>query len=128
MGFNLRWGKNKIIQSSFEDLDIEIEFRNYDLTWRQPVLQRATPEVSQELALSLSAGRRESDSTIMDEPEPLSAGANDEGEIRTSVISFGQEWLQRNRRQVISARSQFNFGVDAFDATILDNEAEWSVF
>ena len=128
VGFDLRWGKNQIIQSSFEDFDIEIEFRNYDLTWRQPVLQRATPEVSQELALSLTAGRRESDGTIMDEPEPLSAGANEEGEIRTSVISFGQEWLQRNRRQVISARSQFNFGVDAFDATILDNQADGRFF
>ena len=128
LGFDWRWGKNQIIQSGFEDLDIEIEFRNYDLTWRQPVLQRADPKVSQELSLSLSAGRRESDSIIMDEPEALSAGANEGGEIRTSVVSFGQEWLQRNRRQVILANSQFNLGVDAFNATILEDEADGRFF
>lgn len=128
LGFDVRWGKNQIIQSSFDDLDIDIKFRNYDLNWRQPILQRANPEVSQELSFSLSASRRESDSSIMDDPEALSAGANEDGEIRTSVVSFGQEWLQRNRRQVISARSQFNFGVDVLDATILESGADGQFF
>ncbi|MEY2856715.1 MAG: hypothetical protein RLZZ74_1025, partial [Cyanobacteriota bacterium] len=42
--------------------------------------------------------------------------------------SFGQEWLQRNRRQVISASSQFNLGVDAFNATILPDEPDSQFF
>ena len=128
LGFNWRWGKNQIIQSTFEELDIDIRFRNYDLTWRQPILQQANSQVSQELALSLTAGRRESDSSIMDEPQFLTAGANEDGEIRTSVVSFGQEWLQRNPRQVISARSQFNLGVDAFNATISEDEVDSQFF
>jgi hemolysin activation/secretion protein len=128
LGFNLRWGQNEIIQSSFEKIDLDINSRNYDLTWRQPLLQRATPTVSQELAVNITAGRRASDSTIMNEPQPLSPGANEEGEIRTSVVSFGQEWLQRNRRQVISASSQFNLGIDVLNATILPDEPDSQFF
>ena len=127
LGFNFRWIKNEIVQSSFESFDIDIESRNYDLTWRQPVLQRATPEVSQELAFSLTAARRTSDGTIMNDPQPLTPGADENGEIRTSVVSFGQEWLQRNRQQVISARSQFNLGLD-IDATILPEEPDSQFF
>ncbi|MEO1672755.1 MAG: ShlB/FhaC/HecB family hemolysin secretion/activation protein, partial [Cyanobacteria bacterium J06631_2] len=125
---NLRWGENEIIQSSFEDIDIDIKTRNYDLTWRQPLLRRATPDVSQELAFSLTAARRESDGTIMDEPEALTPGANEDGEIRTSVVSFAQEWLQRNRQEVILARSQFNLGIDVLDATILTDEPDSQFF
>lgn len=126
--FNFRWGQNEIVQSSFKDFDFDIESRNYDLTWRQPVIQKVTPQGFQELAFSITAARRASNSTIMNEPERLSPGATEDGKIRTSVVSFGQEWLQRNRRQVISARSQFNFGVDVFDATILNDEPDSQFF
>lgn len=128
LGVNFRWGENEIVQSSFESIDIDIESRNYDLTWRQPLIQRATPQVSQELAVSIAAIRRESNGTIMNDPQPLTLGADDDGEIRTSVLSFGQEWLQRNRRQVISASSQFNFGIDILDATILSQEPDSQFF
>ena len=123
-----RLAKNQIVQSSFEDIDLEIESRNYDLTWRQPVLQTATPEVSQELALSITASRRESQTSILNKPEPIAPGADDNGEIRTSILSLTQEWLQRNRRQVISARSQFNFGLDVLDATVIEEEPNSQFF
>lgn len=126
--FNFRWGQNEIVQSSFKDFDFDIESRNYDLTWRQPVIQKVTSQGFQELAFSVTAARRASNSTIMNEPERLSPGATEDGKIRTSVVSFGQEWLERNRQQVISARSQFNFGVDVFDATILNDEPDSQFF
>lgn len=128
LGFNFRWGQNEIVQSSLANIDLDIESRNYDLTWRQPLLQKATPNVSQELALNITAGRRASDSSIMNEPQPLAPGANEAGEIRTSVVSFGQEWLQRDRRQVIAVNSQFNLGLDVLNATILPEEPDGSFF
>ncbi|MEL6494491.1 MAG: ShlB/FhaC/HecB family hemolysin secretion/activation protein [Cyanobacteria bacterium J06623_7] len=128
LGFDFRWIKNEIVQSSFESADIDIESRNYDLTWRQPLLQRATPEVSQEFALSLTTARRISLGTIMNVPQALSPGADEDGEIRTSVLSLGQEWLQRNRQEVISARSQFNLGLDVLDATILPEDPDGIFF
>ncbi|MEM7757061.1 MAG: ShlB/FhaC/HecB family hemolysin secretion/activation protein [Cyanobacteria bacterium P01_A01_bin.40] len=128
LSFDFRLAFNEIVQPSFEDLDLDIESRNYDLTLRQPILQRATPEVSQELALSLTATRRESDGTIMDEPQPLTPGADENGELDTSVLSIAQEYLQRNRQQVFSVRSQFNFGLDLLDSTILEEEPDSEFF
>ncbi|MEM8723274.1 MAG: ShlB/FhaC/HecB family hemolysin secretion/activation protein [Cyanobacteria bacterium P01_G01_bin.39] len=128
IGFDFRVALNEIVQDDFEDLDLDIESRNYNLTLRQPVLRRATPEVSQELALSITGTRRESDGTVLDEPQPLTPGADENGEINTSILSLTQEYLQRNRQQVISARSQFNFGLDVFDATILGEEPDSEFF
>ena len=128
LGFNFSLTQNEIVELDFEDTDIDIESRNYDLTWRQPVIQTAKPEVTRELAISLTATRRESDISILDTPENISPGANDEGEIRTSILSLGQEWLQRNRQQVIAAQSQFNLGLDAFDATVDDDEPDSQFF
>jgi hemolysin activation/secretion protein len=128
LAFDFRLAKNEIIEADFESIDIDIESRNYDLTWRQPIIQRATPEVSQELALNLTASRSESNTSILNIAEGISPGANAEGEIHTSALSFGQEWLQRNRRQVIAARSQFDLGLDAFDATIKNSEPDSQFF
>lgn len=126
--FDYRLAQNQIVQSSFADIDIDVDSRNYDLTWRQPILQKATAQVSQELALSLTASRRESDASIQDIPQAVSAGGDEDGKIRTSIISFSQEWLQRKRRQVISARSQFSFGLDTFDAIVLEEEPNSQFF
>ena len=128
LDFELRLTDNEIVEADFEEADIDIKSRSYSVTGRQPIIQRATPEVSQEFALDISASRRESKTSILNTPQAISAGVSQEGEIRTSAISLGQEWLQRNRRQVIAARSQFSFGLDAFDATVGNNEPDSQFF
>jgi len=128
LSFDVSLAKNEIIEGNFEAIDIDIESRNYNLTWRQPIIQRATPAINQEFALTFTASRKESDISIVNVSEAISPGTNADGEIRTSALSVGQEWLQRNRRQVISARSQFNLGLDVFDATVLDEEPDSQFF
>ncbi|MGL5794483.1 MAG: ShlB/FhaC/HecB family hemolysin secretion/activation protein [Waterburya sp.] len=128
LDFDFRVANNEIVESPFDEADIDIKSSDYNLTWRQPVIQRATPEVSQELALNITASKRESETTILDVPQALSPGANSQGEISTSVLSFGQEWLQRNRQQVIAARSQFNLGLDVLNATTSEDEPDGEFF
>ena len=128
LDFEVRLTDNEIVEAPFDEVDLDIKSRSYNVTWRQPILQRATSDVNQELALNFTASRRESDTTILDIPESISPGVNEAGEIRTTAISFDQEWLQRNRRQVIAARSQFNFGLDAFGATVSNNEPDSQFF
>jgi hemolysin activation/secretion protein len=128
LDFDFRVANNEIVESPFDEADIDIKSSDYNLTWRQPVIQRATPEVSQELALNITASKRESETTILDVPQALSPGASSQGEISTSVLSFGQEWLQRNRQQVIAARSQFNLGLDVLNATTSDDEPDGEFF
>lgn len=113
---NLGYGttSSRVIEPPFDLLDIKSESRYYDVTLRQPIIQ--TP--NQELALGISASRVESETSLLDIPYPLSQGADKQGRTRISALRFFQEWTQRDTRQVIAARSQFNLGVNAFDATV----------
>ena len=54
---------------------------------------------------------------MLDEPFPLSLGANDQGEIRITALRFFQEYTQRNTQQVFALRSQFSLGLNAFNST-----------
>ena len=128
LSFDLSLANNQIIESPFDQADIEVDSRNYDLALRQPVYQKATGQVSQELALNLNGSIRQSNTSILNESEGISPGADEDGEIRTATVAFGQEWLQRNRQEVIAARSQFNLGVDALDATVSNSEPDGQFF
>ncbi len=105
---------SNVIEPPFDEIDIEASSRYFDLTFRQPISQ--TP--SEEFALGLTGSRRETDTSLLDRPFPLSAGADEQGRTRVSAVRFFQEWTQRGSTQVISARSQFSLGVGAFNATI----------
>ncbi|WP_242040886.1 ShlB/FhaC/HecB family hemolysin secretion/activation protein [Coleofasciculus sp. FACHB-1120] len=103
-----------VIEPPFDRLDIYAASRYYELTLSQPIVQTPT----QEFTVGLTASRRESETSLLEIPFPLSAGADDEGRTRISALRFFQEWTQTGTRQVIALRSQFNIGLDAFDATI----------
>lgn len=61
-------------------------------------------------------------------PFSLFSEGPERGKSRLTVIRFSQEWLQRNATQVLAARSQFSFGIDAFDATINDTGTDGRFF
>lgn len=128
VGVNYRMTNNRIVEEPFEDLDIEVNSQEYELTFRQPVIQRATPQVNQELALSVTAARRESNSSIQGVDFPLFPGADEQGKTRITELRFSQEWLQRTRRDVFVARSDFNFGINALNATVNDDEPDSQFF
>ncbi|HEY9783396.1 MAG TPA: ShlB/FhaC/HecB family hemolysin secretion/activation protein, partial [Leptolyngbyaceae cyanobacterium] len=123
--FGISYGFNNsdVIEEPFDFFRIKGDSQYYELTLRQPVVQ--TP--NQEFTLGLTAARLESNissSVLEAENFPiseLSPGADDEGRTRISAIQFFQEWTKRNTREVIAARSQFNLGIGAFDATINNN-------
>lgn len=72
----------------------------------------------------MSANRRESETSLLNEPFALSLGADERGRTRISALRFFQDWTQRDTRQVIAARSQFNLGVGALQATINEEEPD----
>ncbi|WP_225977534.1 ShlB/FhaC/HecB family hemolysin secretion/activation protein [Nostoc sp. CENA543] len=116
ISFSVGTSASNVIEEPFNILDIESASRYYELTFRQPLIQTPT----QELAVGLTASRRESEATYIDGariPFP-SLGADDNGSTRISALRFFQEWTTRNNRQVIALRSQFNLGIGAFNATV----------
>ncbi|MBD2771557.1 ShlB/FhaC/HecB family hemolysin secretion/activation protein [Iningainema tapete] len=119
LSFSYGRSDNDVIEYPFSPLDILSNSRYYELTLRQPIIQKPT----QEFALGITASRRESEASFapFDTPRiPFSdtPGADERGEIRVTALRFFQDWTQRSSREVFALRSQFSFGLDALDSTI----------
>ncbi|KAB8330566.1 ShlB/FhaC/HecB family hemolysin secretion/activation protein [Scytonema tolypothrichoides VB-61278] len=117
VSFSFGFSDSDIIERRFNVLDIQSNSSYYELTLRQPIIQSPT----QELALGLSATRRESKASLLNGEIAFSSavgafGADDEGKTRISAVRFFQEWTQRSSQQVLAFRSQFNLGLDAIEA------------
>jgi hemolysin activation/secretion protein len=106
------YSDNEVVESPFDQLDIKSNSRDYTVSFRQPIIKNPT----QELALGLEFNRRESFTSLLGIDFPLSPGANDDGETRLSIIRFFQEWTNRTSNEVFALRSQFSFGINAFNA------------
>lgn len=126
--FSYNYTNSRVIEKPFDILDIQGTSQDFSITLRQPIVQ--TP--NEEFALGVTASRRESDvgflESVIGERLPFpSPGARD-GQTRLSILRFFQDWTKRNSRQVLAARSQFSFGIDAFDATINSNAPDGQFF
>ena len=114
--FNIRYSRNdsQIIEDTFDDLGIRSNSETFSVNFRQPLVRKPTTE----FALSLGLDVRRSQTFILDDiPFSFSEGPED-GKSRVSVIRFSQDWVKRDAKQVLAARSQFSVGIDAFDATV----------
>lgn len=104
-----------LIERPFNELNIDSESRYYQVNLRQPIVLTPT----QELAVGLIASRTETETYLGGKAFPVVLpGPDEQGRTRISAIRFYQEWIKQSRSQVFSVRSQFSFGVGAFDATI----------
>ncbi|PLZ08176.1 ShlB/FhaC/HecB family hemolysin secretion/activation protein [Fischerella thermalis] len=103
-----------VVEPPFDRIDITGDYYYFDLNLRQPIIQNP----SQELALGLTFSRQQSESRLLGERFPLSAGADEEGRTRLSTVRFFQEYTQRNSQQVFALRSQFSLGVGWLGATV----------
>lgn len=118
ISFNFGISDSDIIERPFNVLDIETNFRYYELSFRQPIAQKP----SREVALGIAATRRESKATLLDGLVPFpSIGADEDGRTRLSALRFFQDAIWRNEREVIALRSQFSVGLDLFNSTINDS-------
>lgn len=102
---------SEIVEEPFNQLDLISDYRAYELTVRQPILHKATERSTQELALGLTASRQESESSLLGEPFPLSAGADDQGKTRISTLRFFQEYARQDAKDSLALRSQFSVGL-----------------
>ncbi|MCY6491735.1 ShlB/FhaC/HecB family hemolysin secretion/activation protein [Leptolyngbya sp. GGD] len=115
----LAYGSNRsrVIEEPFDILEIQARSRYYELTLRQPIVQRPTNE----FAIGWTFSRQESQTELgLDNigPFPLSPGADEQGRTQISALRFFQEYVQRSDRQVFAARSQFSLGLNFLNSTI----------
>ena len=129
VGLRYRYVDSDIIEEGFDSADIESETNEFELILRQPLLMRANAESTQEFALGLEFSRQSNSTTIGGQPFDLTSNSDtrdedDIGETRVSAVRFFQDWIKRTRTDVIAARSQVSVGLDIFDATVNENEAD----
>jgi hemolysin activation/secretion protein len=118
LSVNIGGTNSQIIEEPYRALDLTANARYAEVSVRQPLIRRAGRDATQEFALSLTGSKLESTSALGKTPFPLSRGADDNGRIGVSALRFGQEYIYRDNRSVLSLRSQVNVGVNALDATI----------
>lgn len=114
LSFRYNNGDSRIIQQEFRDVGITSKTQTYSLNFRQPITRTPTSEVALGLALDL----HRSQTYILDNiPFSFTEGPEN-GRSKVTVIRFSQDWVNRDTRRVLAARSQFSMGIDAFGATI----------
>jgi hemolysin activation/secretion protein len=128
---NAGGSQSAIIEEPYKSLlNLRSASRYYEVSLRQPLLAKASTDTTQEFALALSASKADSQLSG-DAPFPISLlapGSNEQGTTSVSAIRFSQEYTQRNRRSVVSLKSQLNFGLGAFDSTIRENGTDSRFF
>lgn len=123
--FSYGTSDNNVIERPFNTLDIESYSKYYEVTLRQPIIQKP----NRELAVGLALTRRESQASLLNDdpngPIPFPAvGADPNGRTSVTALRFIQEWTQRDSQQVFAARSQFSIGLDALNSTTNANSPD----
>jgi hemolysin activation/secretion protein len=75
-----------------------------------------------EIALGLKLHKSKSRTFLLD--EPFAFTGSDDGVNEQTALRFSQEWVHRSLTQVMAVHSSLNFGLDMWNATILDREPD----
>ncbi len=120
LSFKYRLSSSEVIEEPFDKLDIHSDYRNYELSFRQPIIRNVNENKSEEFVLGFNFSRQESDNYLLGQRFPVSIGADENGETKISALRFSQEYTNRGINDVFLARSEFSVGVDLFDVTTND--------
>lgn len=105
---------NKVIQGDFKSFDISGESQLYEISYRQPLMR--SPR--EEFALSIGFAVQNGQTFTFAGPTPFGFGPDAEGNSRTRVIKFGQDYVRRDAQGAWALRSLFSLGIDVFNPTI----------
>jgi hemolysin activation/secretion protein len=105
--------ESTVVEEPLNELGIESELTSYEVAIAQPLYTTLKRTFTRGLALN----RRHSETFLLGRPFSFSPGEQD-GKSTVTALRFSQTWLDHSLNQVITARSNFSLGVDAFGATI----------
>lgn len=109
--------KVKVIEAPLDIFDIHGQSELYEFTYRQPLVR----SLREEFALSVGFSIQNGQTFTFAGPTPFGIGPDENGNSSTRTIRFAQDYVRRDVKGIWGLRSQFNFGIGAFDATINSN-------
>ncbi len=101
-----------VIEEPLRDIDIESDYRSLEISLTHPVYRR----LFRTLTLGATLAVRQNETSLLGMPFSLTPGEED-GKSRVSALRLSQDFVDRDRDQVLSARSTFSVGLDAFGST-----------
>lgn len=110
--------RSKIITPNFSAFGIRSETNLYEISYRQPLIRSPREEFALSLGFTVQNGQT---FLFQDTPFPFGIGADAEGNSRTRVLKFGQDYVRRDSQGAWVLRSQFNFGLNVLEATVNDS-------
>ncbi|AFZ24189.1 hemolysin activation/secretion protein [Cylindrospermum stagnale PCC 7417] len=108
---------NEVIDPAFKQFGISGESQLYEVSYRQPLMRSPREEFSLSLGFAVQNGQ----TFTFAGPTPFGFGPDAEGNSRTRVIKFGQDYVRRDANGAWGLRSLFSLGTGVFDATINSN-------
>ncbi len=107
-----RRSRGEIVESPFDDLDVESTVQSFGFTLSHPVHRSATTE----LRLGITGEHRRTDTDYVFGSFDFIPGSEG-GDVHVSVLRVFQEWSRRWPARALAARSTLNVGLDILDAT-----------
>lgn len=111
IGVSFTYGSNDITEEPFNQIDLNTNAIQYEVSYRQPIHRKISGEQIQEVALGASLSRLESNESLLGIPFPLTEGADGTGQNNSTVLRLSQEFANRDKDDSIILRSQFNIGL-----------------
>lgn len=109
------YSDSSIISEPFKDLDLSSRGSSLNASYRQKILH--TPR--KELTLGFAFNYQNTQLFLMDRGFPtLARGTDETGVTKIAALQFIQEYSDRGEDHVLAFSSQFNLGINVFDATI----------
>jgi hemolysin activation/secretion protein len=105
--------ESDVIENSLKDLDIESDYQYLEAGFSHPWIN----QLNEKLTFSIRLALRRSQTFLKGRGVPFAAGVELDGKTKTTILRISQEYVNRNRQDVLAARSTFNFGLSAFDST-----------
>ncbi|HAC63037.1 MAG TPA: peptide transporter [Cyanothece sp. UBA12306] len=121
-----------IIEPPLDALSISSNYDKYFISIRHPVWQNPSEEFA--VGLTFDHQKNQTDLGVLGRGFPITPGSDINGRTFITSLRFFQEWTQRDQEQVLAARSDFNFGIDAlgnteaYDAPFNPNAPETTYF
>ena len=102
------------ITNQFKATGVRADNNLYEITYRQPIIRSVREEFAFSLGLSVENGQ----TFLLNEiPYRFGFGPDANGNSRTRVLRFGQDYVKRDVNGAWGLRSQFSFGLNIFNAT-----------
>jgi hemolysin activation/secretion protein len=120
LSLQARYAEAEVVENPFEDLigGIASEFQSYQIGLLQPLFTSPRTQVQ----VGVFGDWRRTAVEVGDEYFPFPGSGARNGKTTASVLRFVFEWLRRDQKQVIAARSQISWGIDALGATVTSDE------